>query len=77
MKEFREKMSHTGQSAKRDLLEDRRPEVSFVEYVELGQTEGRETNRWISGQDRVWKCVSQSSPEEHNQKDIWIQIEGN
>lgn len=57
VKEFRERMSHTGQSGKGGFLEGRRLEVSFVEYVELGQTEGRETNKWLSGQDRVWKCV--------------------
>lgn len=57
VKEFRERMSHTAQSGKGGFLEGRRLEVSFVEYVELGQMEGRETNKWLSGQDRVWKCL--------------------
>lgn len=57
VKEFRERTSHTGQSGKRSFLEGRGLGVSLVEYVELGQTEGRETNKWLSGQDRVWKCV--------------------
>ena len=55
--EFRERTSHTGQSGKRGFLEGRGLWVSLVDYVELGQTEGRETNKWLSGQDRVWKCV--------------------
>ena len=43
VKEFRERTSHTGQSGKRSFLEGRGLGVSLVEYVELGQTEGRET----------------------------------
>ena len=44
---MRDRASHTGQSRKGGFLEDPRLEVSFVEYVVLGQIEGRETTNGL------------------------------
>lgn len=47
VKEFKETESQADQSGRGGFLEDRRLQVSFVGYVELGQIEGRETTNGL------------------------------
>lgn len=44
---MRDRASHTGQTGKGGFSEDLRLEVSFAEYVVLGQIEGRETTNGL------------------------------